>query len=401
MTDSSRFRFSVAKEAGGFGLPVSTPVMKVVRAARFDLTDQLQYLQSDNIRPDRNTADMARVGRDVSGTLSFDLHSNRNGGAGPGPVTDGLTDMLEAAMCSSFGTVHFSTGVALTNGQKIITGVSSAGANYEVGDIIRVDRGLVAANNGYCRVVAVDNGTSTLFVERENNFVTDAGPVIVQRGGRCKNGIVKTSFLAEAAYLAAPLYQVFRGVTVDTMSIEVADRSLTRCSFGLRGKLSELAAVAGSTYPEPVDSPVFDSVGVPVVYLGGVPPLYTGGVPHPVKSIGLNVANNVDPSTLVGTEGATSMSLGRADISGSLTAYLDDWNTMTKYVASSDVALWWAIQDSLKYGYTFSLPRVRLTNQSHPVEGANSRVMRRIDWRALGSTTEGCALRLQQFTSDL
>lgn len=397
MTDSSRFRFSVVKEVS-FGTPVLTPTMKVVRAARFNLQDNIEYVPSENIRADRNLADIARVGRDVSGALSFDLHSNRNSGGGPGPVTDGLTDMIEAAMSSSFGPVAFSTGVTLTNGAKTITGVTTAAAKYEVGDILRVARGNVAANNGYARVIDVNDGTSTLTVERQNNFVTDAGPVILQRGGRCKNGTTKTTFQAEAAYLGDSLYQVFRGVPVDSMSIEVADRSLTRCTFGLRGKLSELAQVAGSTYEEPVDSPVFDSIGVPIVYLGGQPPLFAGGVPFPVKSISLNVANNIDASTNVGTEGATGISLGRADISGSVTAYLADWDSMTRYLNSSDAALWWAIQDALGYGYTFACPRIRITEQSHPVEGANSRVLRRMGWRALGSTTEACALRLQQFT---
>jgi len=72
MTDSSQTRLAYVAEVTP-GTTPATPVFKKLRMTGETLAPAIQYVSSNEIRPDRNVADMTRVGQEAAGDINFEL----------------------------------------------------------------------------------------------------------------------------------------------------------------------------------------------------------------------------------------------------------------------------------------------------------------------------------------
>lgn len=98
MTDSSQTRLSYIPEVT-YGVTPTTPVFKNLRMTGESLAPALQYVSSNEIRPDRNIADMVRVGQEAGGDINFELSYGT------------FDDLLESLMFSTWATNVLKNGV--------------------------------------------------------------------------------------------------------------------------------------------------------------------------------------------------------------------------------------------------------------------------------------------------
>ena len=70
MTDSSQTRLAAITEVT-YGTTPATPVFKKLRMTGESLSPSIQYVSSNEIRSDRNVADMTRVGQEAGGDINF------------------------------------------------------------------------------------------------------------------------------------------------------------------------------------------------------------------------------------------------------------------------------------------------------------------------------------------
>ncbi|PSL23476.1 phage tail tube protein [Dyadobacter jiangsuensis] len=98
MTDSSQTRLGYVAEAT-YGVTPTTPVFKKLRMTGESLSPAIQYVSSNEIRPDRNVADMTRVGQEAGGDINFELSYGT------------FDDFLESLMYSTWATNVLKNGV--------------------------------------------------------------------------------------------------------------------------------------------------------------------------------------------------------------------------------------------------------------------------------------------------
>ncbi|MCF0055513.1 phage tail tube protein [Dyadobacter sp. CY356] len=98
MTDSSQTRLAYIAEVTP-GVTPATPAFKKLRMTGESLAPSLQYTSSNEIRADRNVADMTRVGQEAGGDINFELSYGT------------FDDFLEALMFGTWTTNVLKNGV--------------------------------------------------------------------------------------------------------------------------------------------------------------------------------------------------------------------------------------------------------------------------------------------------
>jgi len=109
MTDTNRVSLSIQEETA-WGTTVTNAAFKPLRTTGESLTFNISNSQSDEIRSDRNVADMIRTDAATAGDLNFELSY---GGEISSGVNHAFDDILEGVMCSDWATNVLKNGTTL------------------------------------------------------------------------------------------------------------------------------------------------------------------------------------------------------------------------------------------------------------------------------------------------
>jgi hypothetical protein len=180
-------------------------------------------------------------------------------------------------------------------------------------------------------------------------------------GGTWTAGVVKVgnterSFSIEEGFTDLPEYRVFNGVVVNTMSMEVTPTALVTASFGLIGKgTSALSGTSIDSTPTAITKKdVFYHDGG-TISEGGSPIAY-------VTAISFDVTNNMVGNYAIGNTSYRSVSQGRVEITGTLTAMFEDEVLYNKFKNSTTSQISFTLSaGSPAETLTFAFPDVRYT----------------------------------------
>lgn len=178
MTDSNRCRVSVVREIT-LGTTPTTPTMRIARITGEGLRYAPQFVNSDEIRADRMSADPTKVNETNAGPINFELFY-------PQPRS-ALSEMLVSAMLNDWvNTPEWDndqtadsviTGVTATTGTFAIVDQSGsggfAGTSVKAGHLIR-STGFANANNNTVRKVT--SATATTIVVGASILTDEAAP---------------------------------------------------------------------------------------------------------------------------------------------------------------------------------------------------------------------------------
>jgi hypothetical protein len=101
--------------------------------------------------------------------------------------------------------------------------------------------------------------------------------------------------------------------------------------------------------------------------------------------IDLSINNNLRPNySLLSADGPVDQKAGTAQIGGVLECYLADesWEIYQDMLGNTAVSLAWTITDSTGKGYTFTIPKVKLSGPAPAAGGLDQDNMIRADWVA-------------------
>lgn len=198
------------------------------------------------------------------------------------------------------------------------------------------------------------------------------------------NGITVPFFSIEKGFTDINQYILFRGMAVNTMSLDFAAESILTGSFGFLGK----------------DSIIAGTSGVPAVAAGGTltevmnatsnfADMSIGGSTYPcgINSISLNTDGGLRAQNAIGNLGACSIAAGTFSPTGSISVYFSDATIYSNYIANSPFALTWKVRDAAGNSYVFSMPRVKITNATVVAGGLDTDVMLDLDYQALYDAT--------------
>jgi hypothetical protein len=234
-----------------------------------------------------------------------------------------------------------------------------------------------AANNGWVRISGTITATSIPLDNLPSGWGVDAGGAKTIRvffGDWIKNGVTRASMSLEKSFLGqgTPTHMLQKGMVVDRFSLDYSTEQIITGSFEFRGLTGTQGTVAnGNSYDAaPTERVMSANVSVGQISESGAAVL----TPNFVRSLQLQVANNLRSITAVGNVGSVDIGVGECQATGTLEAYFGSNAFLTKLLAGtiSNISCRSQIDNQ---AVILSLPRVTFTGGSPVAGGKNQDVL--------------------------
>lgn len=212
-------------------------------------------------------------------------------------------------------------------------------------------------------------------------------------GDVLKVGTTKRSFSMEVGYedWAAAQYVQFKGMRVGGFNFTYPWGSAITGGFKFAGKqrLESTTSLvgAGSTTAATTTEIINGSSDITSVKIDGSTTSII------MKSISLDVNNNLRPVEGIGSAGPTNQNYGTALITGSISAYFDEITLLQKLINNTAISLEWTVSDGTKT-HTNLLPSLKFSDGTPSVEGLDTDVMQTLNFTALYDVTEATTLKI-------
>lgn len=228
-----------------FGEKAANTPSKAFRPNSGGLTLAKEPIRSNEVRKDGMTTRGRHGSRSVTGSYAGDLSVGT------------FDDLIEAAFRGTFApalTLTEATG-PLSSATLSVTAntiVASAGswitAGLRVGDVIRLGAGFASANQN--RNVRITGLTATTLTTAET-LTVEAGPIAaysLTRPKKLTQGVVARSFSFEEHEIDIDGSELFKGVRVGSVQVQLQPNGMAILTFGLVGQDMEVLTGADAPY---------------------------------------------------------------------------------------------------------------------------------------------------------
>lgn len=182
-----------------------------------------------------------------------------------------------------------------------------------------------------------------------------------------KAGTMRRFFTIEryfADLLAAdnPFHR-FVGVEFNTMALQINANAMITGTFGVLGRdmVTDTAILPGATYNAPTTTSPLDS------FTGELKE--SGAVIAVVTEIALNVENGLDPRFVVGSKVSIKPSIGRSNVTGTVTAYFENSSLINKFINEDESSVSIDLPDKAGNVLNITLPRIKYSGGQPDVSG--------------------------------
>ena len=118
--------------------------------------------------------------------------------------------------------------------------------------------------------------------------------------------------------------------------------------------------LTGATYPAAPTTPTMDAISGSIL---------EAGAPIAVATeVTLNLANNLNPRFVIGSAESLEPSIGRSNLTGTLSAYFESAALYQKYLNNEDSSLQIVCSDGTE-NFEFLIPKLKYTGGDVPVSG--------------------------------
>lgn len=333
------------------GTTPGSPTMLELRSTQRNINLTKNILTTQEVRSDRMIADSRHGFNQVEGSIGFELS------------IAAYDDMLAAAMGQSAWTAGTTvdTGVttlsATSTGNKFTRGAGSFVTDgFVEGMWITSSNFTNAANNGNHLVTAVAatelTVTTTLVTE-----TGDADEQIVCMGNFLKVGTTLTTFTFERRFTDITKYDVFKGVAINSMSLNINPEDIVGGTFDLIGMSA--SARSGTS----LGSPTAAATNSPFAAFDGA--VYEGGTAIAVvTSIDFTLNNNRSIEGVVGSNFSPDVFDGQAIVSGNISLFLEDTDIFyDKFFNETESSIYLTLNDSAGTDWiAITFPRVKINS---------------------------------------
>ncbi len=212
---------------------------------------------------------------------------------------------------------------------------------------------------------------------------------------KLKNGKVRKSFTFEETIElgVTDAYSRFTGVMVNSLSLSINARAEVTGTFSLMGQKEALdnAPVTGATYADPATTPILTaSANIANFQVTG---LDAGAK---VRSISLQIANNLRTRPVVGSKFSEEFGAGRCEVSGTVELYFSSNALYQKVLDHGSGSLSFEIGIASGEKYRFTLPKLIFGNGPPQKGGNDADVMISLQVQAVFDPTTGCSIMLER-----
>lgn len=179
--------------------------------------------------------------------------------------------------------------------------------------------------------------------------------------------------------------QIYRGCEVGTVTIDCPLQSKIGITFSLIGTKEEAYVVdPAETFAEPTDT-VMMTTFEGSLFEGGT------GLNH-ATALSITLENGMEAIYRLFSRDAYDIKLGRINVNGSLSAYIEDDRLKEKYRGETKTALVVTLTDG-ENSYEIAMNRAKLTSSSEEGTGDDP-IIQTYDYRAFNDTTAGSEITI-------
>lgn len=205
------------------------------------------------------------------------------------------------------------------------------------------------------------------------------------------NGVTVPFFSIEKSFTDVNQHILYRGMAVNTLSLEFAIGAILTGSFGFMGKDATIAGVSGV--------PAAGAASIPTDVMNSASnfaDMMIGGVAYPcgISQISLATDAGMRAQKALGNMGACTINPGTFSTTGGLNVYFSDAALYTKYFQNTPFSLSWAVADTAGNRYDFSLPKVKITSGNVVAGGLDTDVELAIEYQALFDQAAGHTIQI-------
>jgi len=387
MSDANRVQLSYINEEGVFGQGKSGSRLQILRHTGESLKQDTSMITSEELRADRQIADIIRTGIAVSGNIGFELSYGT------------FDDLLQALLCSA----GWSTKKEMQNKITISAHAydnslhdSASGfvaAGFVANQWIEISGFATTANNGWRKIISVDPDEMLL---SHGDMVDEVAgeAVTVQMGPQIVNGVAApSSFNIERQYkdLGSNVFSLFTGMCIASMSLDIpADAAIKGSLVFIGSKEESKTASLGIGYKNVSTTRIM--TGANHVYK-----IFEDAAEIGLLSLSLNINNNLRSRLQVGTLGIIGVGTGSMEITGALSVYFSSNALFDKYLGQIKTSLAIAVQDGAGNGYVIEIPSIKITNGSRQAGGLNADVVGDFEWQGCIDEDEQISIRIARF----
>lgn len=362
MSSSNLVRIAAVTEVTAGITPATA--FSTVRKISDSLSGTPTTTESEEARSDRQSAGQLQVGLEVGGDIEVELSGL--------PI---YSTFLSSAMKSALTAAATQAGVD-TLGVTAANQLTATGTDlttlFAAGDMIRLTGFINAANNVLAVVTVVTATVLTVLTRDPLVIEADTGVSTADRPSYYQIGSTDKTFTIEKRFMdLADKSLVYRGAAVDTFSVSMEYGAIAKGTFGFVATDYEApVALVPSSVTAATDELAFNvssDVGL-IVVDGAVAPFC-------IQSLNIELNNNAQPNTCIGTLAPTGYTLGTAQITVSMSAYLADsnWSYIDNKIDSTPISLLASIENA-DGGMAFYLPSVQLSFQDPNGAGRDQQV---------------------------
>lgn len=201
-------------------------------------------------------------------------------------------------------------------------------------------------------------------------------------------GTKMSSFTIERVFADVQQYEHFTGCEVNTMSLTVEPNAIVTGTIGIVGSAIHFNQTPLDVDPEPSYTyPPFDGFKGKLVEGGRVIAVVT--------SMEINIDNSIEPAFVIGSDVAEALVAGRINITGTITAYFQDMDLLSKFSDETETSLQITLGDGIHESYVITLPRVKYSGGDNPVDGEGP-ITLSMPFQALYDTCSGTNIRVDR-----
>ena len=371
MADADRLQLSTIKESV-YGTYINAG-QQILRYTSESLAATNENTPSEEIRGDRQIADVPRTSFSAGGDINFELSY--------GTYDNEFAYALQHSDTWVTGDAAETETVTAVNSNNTINVSGGAAFDAEEGDYIRVKGMVNDVNNGVFLVISGSTTTALKLAGKTLVDETSTAGVIIDGLDYITNGTTFESVCFQKGYAdLTTTYSNFSGMAYDSLSISIPTSGMVTGSFTLIGKDEVSSAIIGASFAAASTTKIFNAID-------DVDAILEADVAYSATECSFTIQNNLRTRLQIGSLGPISVGSGVINVTGTLRAYFDSVATYDKMLNQTSTSLAPMISDALGNCYVFEFPEVKFTGGSRVAQGQNQDIIADLEWAAFMDPT--------------
>lgn len=393
MSDANRGQIGIIKEVT-FGTTPSG-ALKLVNFTGESLEQAIDFIVSQTIRSDRQTADVIQTGLRVKGDTN---HEWQYGGV--------FHDFYEYGLFSSTWTtasVNPLTGstytVAASGNNFTITRTAGTTdfttfTDMTIGRYVRFSGFAASGNNVLAKIVSAPSATVLTVTNIAMTPVVGATGLSADVQSEVKAGTTVSSMSLEKAFTdLSNEFSAMRGMLISSLEWSGTANGIMQLKVTWLGKNeTSVSATIGTSYTAAPTSPFMNGIS-------NLEACFEGNVALPLYSFNLKLENNLRERLQMGTLGPISIATGQIGITGNMTAYYGGGASSGKtlvdkllnFTASSSA---FKMLDAAGNREVLDVPQLKFTKGQRLIPGLSQDVFANMDFVGYLNASESQSLRI-------